>query len=97
MLVAGNVIIGRREEEEDGALKVGGARDGNGNGIEEAEDGMGTYSVENEGLLAGAEAAVELNSGLVDDSARLERKTNDDEEDILHFELGDEESVQRAA
>ena len=85
MLVAGNVIIGRREEEDPDKSMVG--RDG----IEEAESGEGRYSSEEEGLLSGE--AVELNDDLSNDDLVLERKRKEDEEDILQLELDDE--VQR--
>jgi hypothetical protein len=54
MLVAGNVIIGRREE---GETKEGDEHDRAENG-----DGVGVFSAEEEGLLEGEE--VELDGGL---------------------------------
>ena len=75
LLVAGNVIIGRREEDE-------GTKPGDEH--ERAENGEGTYnSDEEEGLIA--QESVEL-----DLDEELERKRKQDEEDILSLELDEE-------
>jgi len=74
LLVAGNVIIGRRDEGES----KGGEDD-----HERAENGEGRYSSEDEGLLVGEE--VEL-----DEDLEIERKRKQDEEDLLQLDLEEE-------
>jgi hypothetical protein len=75
LLVAGNVIIGRREEGES---KVAGVVDVH----ERAENGEGPYS-EEEGLLEAEE--MEL-----DEDLELERKKREEEEDVLQLDLEEE-------
>jgi hypothetical protein len=85
MLVAGNVIIGRREEDDPAK----GTRDE----IEEAESGAlpGRYSEEERSLVG---EAVELDEN--DDlELELQRKRKEDDEDILQLEWDDEELVQK--
>jgi hypothetical protein len=77
LLVAGNVIIGRREEGES---KIGGDIDVH----ERAENGEGPHS-EEEGLLEAEE--VEL-----DEDLELERKKRE-EEDVLQLDLEEDNHV----
>ena len=89
LLVAGNVIIGRRDEGEDKAVE--GGEDG------EARVGQGQYGdtegEERGGLLVGE--SVELAEDL--ETKEAERKRKQDEEDILHLGSDtEEEDDQRA-
>ena len=83
LLVAGNVIIGRRDKGEDKTADEG--NDG-GNGLREGryEDQEGE---ERGGLLVGE--SVELDEDL--ETKEAERKRRQDEEDILHLGSDTEE------
>jgi hypothetical protein len=86
LLVAGNVIIGRRDEEEDKTADEG----------DDGENGLGQYGDqegdERGGLLVGE--SVELDEDL--ETKEAERKRKQDEEDILHLGSDTEEDDQRS-
>ncbi|KAH9218112.1 hypothetical protein DL95DRAFT_406131 [Leptodontidium sp. 2 PMI_412] len=79
LLVAGNVIIGRREEGED----KDGERDVVGGDRRRSEGGEGP---EEEGLLG---EELELDADLLEGESLEERKKRREEEDVLHLDLGD--------
>jgi hypothetical protein len=86
LLVAGNVIIGRRDEEEDKTADEG----------DDGENGLGQYGDqegdERGGLLVGE--SVELDEDL--ETKEAGRKRKQDEEDILHLGSDTEEDDQRS-
>lgn len=85
-MVAGNVIIGRRDEEEDKTADEG----------DDGENGLGQYGDqegdERGGLLVGE--SVELDEDL--ETKEAGRKRKQDEEDILHLGSDTEEDDQRS-
>jgi hypothetical protein len=76
LLVAGNVIIGRREETES-------AKDGD--ELARTQNGESTYADEDEALLN--RESVEL-----DEALETERKKTREEEDVLQLDLDEEEA-----
>lgn len=76
LLVAGNVIIGRREETES-------AKDGD--ELARTQNGESTYADEDEALLN--RESVELVEAL-----ETERKKTREEEDVLQLDLDEEEA-----
>lgn len=78
LLVAGNVIIGRREEDE--GTKPGDEQ-------ERAENGEGRYNSDEEGEGLLVQESVEL---VLNEDEELERKRKQDKEDIVNLGLNDE-------